>query len=82
MSDEPTRRGRPSLPDGEAKDQVTSLRIRPSLYADLQAIAEANGTTISALLNSCAEDLVAMPPEGLKAWLACPRCKGSGQRHG
>lgn len=70
------------MTDGETKDQVTSLRLRPSLHAELQKIAEANGTTISALLGSCAEDLAAMPAEGLAAWLACPRCKGSGRRHG
>ena len=81
MPDDRARPGRPPLPDGEAKE-TTSLRLRPALLADLQAIAEANGTTVSALLGSCAEDLAAMPAEGLQAWLACPRCKGSGRKHG
>lgn len=69
------------MADDEAKE-TTSLRLRPSLRADLQRIAEENSTTVSALLGSCAEDLALLTAEELRVWLACPRCKGSGRRHG
>ncbi len=62
------------------KSEVLSLRVSADLSGALKIVADRHGITVSDLLRLAAEDVIRVSPDALRERLACPSCKGSGQR--
>jgi predicted transcriptional regulator len=62
------------------KSEVLSLRLSADLDGALKIVAERHGITVSELVRMAAEDAIKMTPDALRERLACPTCKGTGQR--
>lgn len=57
-----------------------SVRLDPALVTALQATATEHGLTVSDLLRIGAEHVAHMSEADLRHALACPTCRGTGQR--
>lgn len=63
-----------------ANDEVLSLRVSGDLRGALDVVADRHAITVSDLLRLAAEDAIRLTPDQLRERIACPTCKGTGQR--
>ncbi len=61
-------------------DDVLSLRFDADRRGTLTVVAERHGVTVSDLLRAATDHLARLTADEVDALLACPTCKGTGQR--
>lgn len=63
-----------------ANDEVLSMRTTTDHVGALKIVAERHGISVSDLIRAATDVVTRMPPADLTKLLACPTCKGTGQR--